>query len=420
MQGSDLNDRLVAAAHDGDPAGVRLLAPAIDAADATASAPAMQVQALAALQPAVAGEGLWVALGPTPEPGLPGELLRLLRVAGYEVQGFADRAVLLAAWLPGVTSLVLVEYSRTRFSVSLAARDAQSAALSRHVPLPGGEQGLHDAWLRLAATTLVQQTRFDPLHDLRHEAALRAQVPLLAASAQRDGQASCELATDSGAGPGAVTLALTRDQLAAAARPVLAPLAAALQALSAAHGDALLLVTDSLLELPGIDAVLAAARFARAGRIADDLPARAASLLAPSGAGAGGGVPWQTRLPVLGGSAPADALQPLARDTGNEQVMATHVVYRGRVLPITAEGLVIGREPGPAPALRLPDGLAGLSRRHCTLRRDAGRTQVIDHSSHGTFLDGARVRGRALLPAGGVLKVGDPGIELPLVAIGAE
>jgi pSer/pThr/pTyr-binding forkhead associated (FHA) protein len=54
------------------------------------------------------------------------------------------------------------------------------------------------------------------------------------------------------------------------------------------------------------------------------------------------------------------------------------------------------------------------------LRRDGTRTQVIDHSTHGTFLDGARVRGRALLPAGGALRLGDPGIELPLVAIEAQ
>lgn len=414
MQGSDFNDRLVAAARDGEAAGVTSLAPT------ATSAPAAQVEALASLQPPVTGEGLWVALAPTTDSSLPGELLRLLRAASYEVQGFADRAALLAAWLPGATSFVLVEQGRSRFSISLAARDAQAAALNRHVPLPGGEQALHDAWLRLAATTLVQQTRFDPLHDLRHEAALRAQIPVLAASAQRDGQASCELATDAGGGTGTVTLALTRDQFAAAARPVLAPLATALQALSAAHGDALLLVPDSLLELPGIDTVLGSARFTRACRIGDDLPARAASLLEPSGVTAGGGVPWQTRLPVLADSAPASVLQPLASDRGDEQVMATHVVYHGRVLPIPAAGLVIGRDPGPAPSLRLPDGLAGLSRRHCTLRSEAGRTQVIDHSSHGTFLDGARVRGRALLPAGGVLKVGEPGIELPLVAIGAE
>jgi pSer/pThr/pTyr-binding forkhead associated (FHA) protein len=99
-------------------------------------------------------------------------------------------------------------------------------------------------------------------------------------------------------------------------------------------------------------------------------------------------------------------------------VMATHVVYRGRALPLPAEGVVLGRDAGES-ALPLPDGIAGLSRRHCTLRREQGRSHVVDHSSHGTFLDGARVRGRALLPAGSTLRLGDPGVELQLVALDA-
>ena len=67
--------------------------------------------------------------------------------------------------------------------------------------------------------------------------------------------------------------------------------------------------------------------------------------------------------------------------------------------------------------LLLPEGVAGLSRRHCTLRRERGRTQVVDHSQYGSFLDGARVRGRAFLVAGSTLRLGTPGVELPLVAL---
>jgi pSer/pThr/pTyr-binding forkhead associated (FHA) protein len=102
------------------------------------------------------------------------------------------------------------------------------------------------------------------------------------------------------------------------------------------------------------------------------------------------------------------------------QAMATHVVYRGRAVPITAVGLVIGRDPDGAQTLRLPEGVAGLSRRHCTLRHDGARTQLIDHSTHGSFIDGVRVRGRALLTAGTTLRVGTPGIELSLIALGTE
>lgn len=413
MQGVDFNDRLMATASDGGPL---TLAPMDSGGNAAAQLAAQVASLTQQLPPSSAG--LWVALAPPPDAGLPGELLRQLRAAGYDIQGYADRATLLAAWIPDVTELAVLDLSRRQFSVSVATRETDAAALRRHVPLPGGAQALQDAWLRLAAATMIQQTRFDPLHDLRHEAQLRAQLPALAASAQRDGQAQCEL--DTGTGTGKLQLALTRDQLATAAQPVLAPLARALQALAAAHGDALLLVPESLLDIPGIEHALAGARFARLARGADGLAARAASLLAASGAARTGGVPYRTRVPLFAVPAPADVLGTLTPGSQEAQAMATHVVFRGRVVPIPATGLVLGRDPGPGTTLTLPEGLAGLSRRHCTLRRDGTRTQVIDHSTHGTFLDGARVRGRALLPAGGALRLGDPGIELPLVAIEAQ
>ena len=411
MRGVDLNDRLVASASDGSGG---LVTPVPAALREPASQVAAEVAALQSQLPAVQDDPLWIALSPPADAGLPGELLRQLRAAGHAVQGFVDRTALLAAWLDAGQALAVLEMTRRHFAIGYATRDAEAAALRRHVPLPGGEQALEDAWLRLAAATLVQQTRFDPLHDLQREAALRARIPALAAEAQRDGQARCDIDT----GGGQVTLALTQDQFATAAQPVLAPLGSALQMLSAAHGDAVLLVPESVLAIPGIDAALASARFAQLYRCADDLVARAASLQGPSGASAEGGVPWRTRVPLLVQPAPADVLQPLSLASQDPQSMATHVVYRGRVLPIPASGLVLGRDPGDD-ALRLPEGIAGLSRRHCTLRRDGGRTQVIDHSRHGTFVDGARVRGRALLPAGSVLKLGEPGIELPLVAIEA-
>jgi pSer/pThr/pTyr-binding forkhead associated (FHA) protein len=67
--------------------------------------------------------------------------------------------------------------------------------------------------------------------------------------------------------------------------------------------------------------------------------------------------------------------------------------------------------------LQLPEGVAGLSRRHCTLLRSPQGALVIDHSRHGTYVDGMRVSGRRLLPAGCTLRLGTPGIELPLVTL---
>jgi hypothetical protein len=365
--------------------------------------------------PPVEGAEGWFALAPPPDIAELGQLLAQLRATGHVVRGFIDRAALFAAWFELSAPLVVLELSRQRLSISVAARDAEGAALHRHVSLPGGERALTAAWLELARATLVQQTRFDPLHDQRHEAQLRAELPRLAAEAERSGQASLDIE----AGTGALALTLTRDQFAVAAAPVLQPLASALQALSAANGAGALLVPAAMLDIPGIDAAIASARFARPLRFEEGLAARALRELPIEAAAPAGAVPYRTQLPLLAGSPPPDALVPLQLRGQQPEVMATHVVYRGRALPLTATGLVLGRDPGEASiALPLPDGVAGLSRRHCTLRRERGRSQIIDHSSHGSWVDGVRVRGRALLPAGSTLKLGDPGVELQLVALG--
>jgi hypothetical protein len=198
---------------------------------------------------------------------------------------------------------------------------------------------------------------------------------------------------------------------------VLRPLASALQSLSAANGTGTLLVPAALLDIPGIDEALAGAHLSRLLAFDAQLTTRALRLLPIDAAVPVGAVPYRTQLPLFTEEPPPDGLVPLQLRGQQPEVMATHVVYRGRALALTPAGLVIGRDPDDAGSLRLPEGVAGLSRRHCTLLREAGRSQVIDHSSHGSWLDGARVRGRALLPAGSTLKVGEPGVELQLVAL---
>jgi hypothetical protein len=96
----------------------------------------------------------------------------------------------------------------------------------------------------------------------------------------------------------------------------------------------------------------------------------------------------------------------------------THVLWEGRALPLAGAPLEIGRTPGPG-GIALADGLAGVSRLHCTLRREAGDVVLVDHSRHGTRVNGERVSARARLRAGDRLLIGDPGVEIALIAVGA-
>ena len=74
--------------------------------------------------------------------------------------------------------------------------------------------------------------------------------------------------------------------------------------------------------------------------------------------------------------------------------------------------------PAPRQALALPEGLAGVSRRHCTFVRDGGEVVLVDHSHFGTFVNGERVSERVRIHAGDKVRLGEPGVELSLISIG--
>jgi pSer/pThr/pTyr-binding forkhead associated (FHA) protein len=98
----------------------------------------------------------------------------------------------------------------------------------------------------------------------------------------------------------------------------------------------------------------------------------------------------------------------------------THILYGGDSMRFPESGLVIGTEEvSNTPHIRLPRAAAGVSRRHCSLRREGERTVVIDHSRYGTWVNGARVRERAAVRAGDRVRVGTPGVEFTLISAAA-
>jgi pSer/pThr/pTyr-binding forkhead associated (FHA) protein len=87
------------------------------------------------------------------------------------------------------------------------------------------------------------------------------------------------------------------------------------------------------------------------------------------------------------------------------------------VYALGVESIVIGRLPAGPRTIALPEGLAGVSRRHCTLAPEGDDLVLLDHSSFGTFVNGERVAERVRVRAGDRVRLGDPGIELALIAV---
>jgi pSer/pThr/pTyr-binding forkhead associated (FHA) protein len=100
------------------------------------------------------------------------------------------------------------------------------------------------------------------------------------------------------------------------------------------------------------------------------------------------------------------------------------VLLEGRAYSFGTEPLIVGRAPDALPLLGgsrfivLPEGHAGLSRRHCTFVQDSGQIVLLDHSSFGTFVNDERVSERVRVHAGDRIRLGDPGVELALIAVG--
>jgi hypothetical protein len=98
----------------------------------------------------------------------------------------------------------------------------------------------------------------------------------------------------------------------------------------------------------------------------------------------------------------------------------THILFGGDSMRFPEGGVVIGTEDvANTPHIALPRAAAGVSRRHCSLRREGERTVLIDHSRFGTWINGARVRERATVRPGDRLRVGTPGVEFTLISAAA-
>ncbi|HEU5028558.1 MAG TPA: FHA domain-containing protein [Spirillospora sp.] len=82
------------------------------------------------------------------------------------------------------------------------------------------------------------------------------------------------------------------------------------------------------------------------------------------------------------------------------------LVFRGRVLPVPADGLELGRD---SPACAGVPGLAGLrqvGRHHARLYWHEGVLTVVDLTSvNGTFVDGREVRVPEPVPVGSTLRL---------------
>jgi hypothetical protein len=274
---------------------------------------------------------------------------------------------------------------------------------------------VYDLWLIAVAAALVKNTRFDPLLSLEVEQRLFADLPALAARAATEGKVDAVVEADGSR----FSVPVEAQMFADAAQPFYRELARLARiARIAGQSAALVLPAESrrwpgflprLLELEQDGLVIAPAGIA----------AVAASLQVAN-------LPETPRLRrhiarAAEHNLAADIEYVASVSTSPARALpVTHILFGGDSMRFPEVGLVIGTdEVANAPHIALPRAAAGVSRRHCSLRREGERTVLVDHSRFGTWVNGARVRERATVRPGDRVRVGTPGVEFTLISAAA-
>jgi hypothetical protein len=277
-----------------------------------------------------------------------------------------------------------------------------------------------DGQMRGAAEAFVRKARFDPLHDAATEQALCDRLPEWLRSLEKHARTTASLP----AAGHEVSIELERSEGETWTARFAEELSQQVSVLKRAGEPATILISAHAVRVAGLTARLAAVR----GVEVVLLPVQAAAagalrerdaIRSPAGA-----LRFVTRLPrprapegTVGGAAVIVPPQQRPVPASGSGRKPTHVLLDSTARAITEEPLVLGTAPpSSARSLRLEGDTAGISRAHCRLFESAGEILVEDLSTWGTYVNGERVSGRAVLVAGDRIRIGSPGIELRLIA----
>lgn len=362
---------------------------------------------------------LWLLAPAALEPDALGVVLAAARLLGQRVAGFADAAVVTAAALGLDSPTLVLELGLHHLGVTALDCGAHIRRRRALVARGGGLIELYESWLQLIAAAMVKRTRFDPLHEGATEQQLFAALPGLAREAIASGAAHATLEVRGER----FEAELSRDQFAQAAEARCRELLRMVHELRPAGAHLTIVAPRVLGELPGLREALEPLAGCELVLVYEGFAALAATRLlqeADRTAGAND-VRLLRTLPrsatAIGGQGVAGRVRlGAAADAGRAP---SHLLFEGRAIALGAALLEIGRGAALAPgAIALPEGLAGVSRRHCSLHRDLDGVTLVDHSRFGTWVNSERVAGRVRVRAGDRLRIGDPGITLDLIAVG--
>jgi hypothetical protein len=335
-----------------------------------------------------------------------------LSAAGVDTRDFVDSATLTAAAVVDRSHYVVLDAGWRSATATRISGGAECAFEEAFVSERANLLDVYDLWLIAVAAALVKNTRFDPLLSLEVEQRLFADLPALAARAATEGKVEAVVESDGARFAVPVDAQLFAD----AAQPFYRELARLTRNARIAGQDAALVLPAESRRWPGF--------LPRVLELEQDglviAPAGMAAVAASLQHGDPEVAPRLRRriARVAEHSLSANIDYVASASTSAARALpVTHILFGGDSMRFPDSGLVIGTEEATnEPHIRLPRAAAGVSRRHCSLRREGERTVLVDHSRYGTWVNGARVRERAAVRPGDRVRVGTPGVEFTLIS----
>jgi hypothetical protein len=347
---------------------------------------------------------------------LDGAALTVLRgalsAAGVDTRDFLDSATLTAAAVVDRSHYVVLDAGWRSASATRVAGGAECIFEEAFVSERANLLDVYDLWLMAVAGAMVKNTRFDPLLSLEVEQRLFADLPALAARAATEGKVEAVVESEGARFAVPVDAQLFAD----AAQPFYRELARLTRNARIAGQDAALVLPAESRRWPGF--------LPRLLELEQDglviAPAGVAAVAASLVGGDPAAAPRLRRhvARIAEHSLAASIEYVASASTSAARALpVTHILFGGDSMRFPDSGLVIGTEEvDNAPHIKLPQAAAGVSRRHCSLRREGERTVLVDHSRYGTWVNGARVRERASVRPGDRVRVGTPGVEFTLIS----
>ena len=266
---------------------------------------------------------------------------------------------------------------------------------------------LRDVWIALIAEAFVQQSRFDPLHTAETEQVLQNRLQTWLAAASAGDRVALDIEYR-----GITHKAEIESlELVAAAAPIYHRIVSSLRALYRADETPALQLSDRASRMPGLADILSA-------RVGGELflqepGATARGLLSRCGGLQRGDKAVSLLRQLPWDQAPVGLQAAAVAGRGGQP---THVLFDNTAYSIGTQALTLGsRHTDGGRSIELQQDMPGVSRRHCSLELENGQCIVRDYSRYGTFLNGHRIDGSAVLQVGDLIRLGTPGYELRLI-----